>query len=99
MAPSAIPVDSHEDLAYRAKDSQKKVGLDLSGALEQFAWEDVTPTIGREFAEANIVNDILNSPDSEKLLRDLAITSKLESTIVEVNTDRIFSIPSRSSLL
>jgi hypothetical protein len=35
----------------------------------------VTPTVGTEFPEANLV-EMLNAPNSDELLRDLAITSK-----------------------
>ncbi|KAJ5692110.1 hypothetical protein N7462_001533 [Penicillium macrosclerotiorum] len=48
--------------------------LKLSGALEQFAFEDTTPVIGREFLDVNIVDDLLNSPNSDDLVQDLAIT-------------------------
>lgn len=50
--------------------------LQQSGALEQFAYEDNTPVIGREFPHLNVVNDLLNSPNADALIRDLAITSK-----------------------
>lgn len=50
--------------------------LKQSGSLDKFDSEDVTPVIGREFPSANIVNDFLNAPDADALLRDLAITSK-----------------------
>lgn len=49
--------------------------LKLSGALEQFSYEDATPVIGREFHNVNIVDDLMNSPNADELLRDLAITS------------------------
>lgn len=51
--------------------------LKLSGALDQFSFEDTTPVIGREFLNVNIVDDLLNGPDADERLRDLAITSKL----------------------
>lgn len=75
MAPSATPIEPLHNLSDRTK-SSKKVGLELTGSLEKFAWDDVTPVIGREFAEANIVDDILNQPNADQLLRDLAITSR-----------------------
>lgn len=48
--------------------------LQLSGALKHEEQFDVTPTIGREFPKANLV-EWMNSPDSDALLRDLAILS------------------------
>lgn len=50
--------------------------LKQSGSLDKFDSEEVTPVIGREFPSTNIVDDLLNAPDADTLLRDLAITSK-----------------------
>ncbi|PKX96255.1 TauD/TfdA dioxygenase family protein [Aspergillus novofumigatus IBT 16806] len=47
--------------------------MQLSGALDRFTSFDVTPTIGREFPDADL-RGWLESPDSNALLRDLAIT-------------------------
>lgn len=49
--------------------------LKLSGALDGFTYEDTTPVIGREFFNVNIVDDLLNAPNADELLRDVAITS------------------------
>lgn len=51
--------------------------LQPSGALEQFAYEDITPVIGREFPHLNVVDDLLNSPNADAMIRDLAIASKI----------------------
>lgn len=48
--------------------------LKQSGALENFQYEDTTPIIGREFLNVSIVDDLINAPNSDQLLRDLAIT-------------------------
>ncbi|KAM3537378.1 hypothetical protein ARSEF1564_009699 [Beauveria bassiana] len=48
--------------------------LKLSGALDQFEFEETTPVIGREYAKLNIVDSLLNAPNADKLVRDLAIT-------------------------
>ena len=48
-----------------------------SGALDsKFKYEETTPVIGREYPEVNIVDDILNAPNADELIHDLAITSK-----------------------
>lgn len=78
MAPSAtIPVDSYPPPS-KGSDITKHRNpepLKKSGVLEAaFDFEDVTPTIGREIT-AQIVEDILNAPNADDLLRDLAITS------------------------
>lgn len=49
--------------------------LSASGALDKFKHDEVTPVIGREYPEVNVVDDILNAENSEELIRDLAITS------------------------
>ena len=50
--------------------------LQLKGALQQFKSFDVTPVIGKEFPEANLA-EWLRAPNSDELIRDLAITSPL----------------------
>lgn len=76
MAPSALDIDS---LPTRPK-SERREPLELSGALDAYESFDVTSVIGREFPKANLV-EWLNADNSDELLRDLAITSKLTSTI------------------
>jgi hypothetical protein len=48
--------------------------LQLSGALDKFESFDVTPTIGREFKNADLA-EWLKAPNSDELIRDLAVTS------------------------
>ena len=50
-----------------------KEPLKLSGALEEFEHFDVTPAIGREYANVNLA-ELLRAPNSDDLIRDLAIT-------------------------
>ncbi|RYP05097.1 hypothetical protein DL765_009942 [Monosporascus sp. GIB2] len=68
MAPSAVEVN----LPISSK-SQKQKPLALSGALDGYEWFDTTPVIGREFPTANLV-EWLEAPNSDVLIRDLAIT-------------------------
>jgi hypothetical protein len=82
MSPSAIvPVDSHPPPKDgSATSSRNTEPLKKSGALDAaFAFEDITPVIGREYPTAQIVEDILNAPNADDLLRDVAITSKCGS--------------------
>lgn len=78
MAPSAdIPIDSHPLKDPNATKSRNAEPLKKNGVLDaRFGFDDITPTIGREYLTAKIVEDILNSPDADGLLRDLAITSQ-----------------------
>ena len=47
--------------------------LKPTGALDQFEQFDVTPVIGREFVDVDLA-EWLKAPNSDDLLRDLAIT-------------------------
>jgi hypothetical protein len=49
--------------------------LQLKGILEQYESFDVTPVVGREFKDVNL-KEWLRAPNSDDLLRDLAITSR-----------------------
>ena len=48
--------------------------LKLSGALDSYKHFDVTPIIGREYSDASL-REWLQAPNSDELIRDLAITS------------------------
>ncbi|KAF5017121.1 hypothetical protein F66182_10995, partial [Fusarium sp. NRRL 66182] len=50
----------------------KTVPLKLSGALDGYTRKEITPVIGTEFPDANIV-DMLHAPNADELLRDLAV--------------------------
>jgi len=77
MAPSAI---EQEPITIQSKTkAAHREPLSLSGALNEYNAFDVTPAIGREFPEANLV-EWLNAPNSDELLRDLAITSQCSSS-------------------
>lgn len=49
--------------------------LKLKGVLKPLKQFMVTPTVGTEFPEVNLVQ-MLNAPNSDELLKDLAITGK-----------------------
>ncbi|KAJ5370887.1 uncharacterized protein N7496_006979 [Penicillium cataractarum] len=51
----------------------ERTPLKPSGALDAFESFDVTPVIGHEFPNASL-KDFLRAPNSDELLRDLAIT-------------------------
>lgn len=52
--------------------------LKLSGVLDQFESFHSTPIIGTEFPKANLV-EWLRAPNSDELIRELAITSTFPS--------------------
>lgn len=49
--------------------------LKLNGALDKFEHFDVTPIIGREYVDVDLV-EWMKAPNADELLRDLAITSE-----------------------
>ncbi|KAK0629262.1 hypothetical protein B0T17DRAFT_589129 [Bombardia bombarda] len=62
-----------DENALPARLEGHKEPLKLSGALDHFESFDVTPVIGREFPKVDVV-ELLSAPNSDELLRDLAIT-------------------------
>ena len=63
-----------QTISAKPLDTRQKP-LSLSGVLEKYDSFDITPVIGKEFPKANVV-EWMNDPNSEALLRDLAITSE-----------------------
>lgn len=78
MAPGIIEDTSAQSEAFPIRNKNQQSypePLELSGALDGFKFEETTPAVGREYANVNIVDDILNSENAEDRLKDLAITS------------------------
>ncbi|OTB06999.1 hypothetical protein M426DRAFT_318362 [Hypoxylon sp. CI-4A] len=65
-----------------------KEPLKLSGALDQFKQFDVTPVIGREFVDADLA-EWLRAPNSDELIRDLAITISQRGVVFFRKQDKI----------
>lgn len=78
MAPSAVEANVETPVVPKLASTEKiehREPLKQSGVLDAYEWFDSTPVIGREFPKANLV-EWLNAPNSDELIRDLAITSK-----------------------
>ena len=80
--PTAIEADVPETEGLPKRLESHKEPLKLSGALEQSENFEVTPVIGREYVNVDLV-EWLRAPNSDELLRDLAITSKSLSSTTE----------------
>jgi hypothetical protein len=78
-------------------ETQHKEPLKLSCALDHFQSFDVTPVIGREFVGVNLAK-WLRAPNSDELIRDLAITS-MSLLLIERPSLTIPSLPTRRRLL
>ncbi|KAK3214336.1 hypothetical protein GRF29_28g2781686 [Pseudopithomyces chartarum] len=69
-----------QTISAKPLDTRQKP-LSLSGALEKYDSFDITPVIGKEFPKANVV-EWMNDPNSDALLRDLAITISQRGVVV-----------------
>lgn len=80
MAPIEVSAHLNDPAPAVTEDpskSRNQTALNKSGVLDSnFSFEETTPAIGREYPTAQIVEDFLNAPNADDLLRDLAITSK-----------------------
>ncbi|KAJ4414113.1 hypothetical protein N0V85_003305 [Neurospora sp. IMI 360204] len=70
---TAIEADIPEAEGLPKRLEDHKEPLKLSGALEQFENFEVTPALGREYVNVDLV-EWMRAPNSDELLRDLAIT-------------------------
>lgn len=50
--------------------------LPYTGLLEQYPHFEVTPSIGREFGKQLQLTELLQAPNSDELIRDLAVLSE-----------------------
>jgi hypothetical protein len=64
--------------------------LEYSGSLDSFSYLDSTPVIGREYTGLQVV-DILSSPECDRLIRDLAVTSTYPDICCIEKTDSTVS--------
>ncbi|KAF3938609.1 hypothetical protein ABW19_dt0201556 [Dactylella cylindrospora] len=72
MAPSAVSAEGEQVVIASKKAIREPIRP--KGLFKSFKSEDITPVIGTEFPETNIVNDILNAPNADELLTELAVT-------------------------
>lgn len=70
------PAASLKDQTEPALETGHREPLKLSGALDQFKQFEVTPVIGKEFVDVDLA-EWLRAPNSDELLRDLAITGTI----------------------
>ena len=56
------------------KPALRRETMKLTGLLDAFKSKEVTPIVGTEFTDANVV-DWMKGPNSDEMLRELAVTS------------------------
>jgi hypothetical protein len=76
MSPSAVPTPASNTVTDEGARNTNKKALKSSGSLNNFTSFDVTPVIGTEFENIDLVA-LLHDSNSDQLLRDLAILSLL----------------------
>lgn len=74
VAPTSLPILPGKNTSATPSGLLKEP-FKLTGALDHLKHRDLTPCIGREYPEANIV-DILEAPNADELILELAVTSK-----------------------
>lgn len=74
MAPAAVSGEAIKEVLQGKQAFPQPIRA--QGHLDKFKSEVITPIIGTEFPDVNIVDDILNAPNADDLLRDLAVTSE-----------------------
>jgi hypothetical protein len=74
----SLPATAVEDARTSFIAEGQTQRLESTGSLDSFGSILVTPVIGTEFpkGKCNIVDDILNGPNAEQRIRDLAVLSK-----------------------
>ncbi|KAL3467001.1 hypothetical protein BJX64DRAFT_249407 [Aspergillus heterothallicus] len=67
--------DTHSRIRGGHPDARPRISrpLEYSGSLDRYQHQDLTPVIGREY-EGLQVGEILQSPDRDQLIQDLAVT-------------------------
>ncbi|KAM0806521.1 putative TauD/TfdA-like domain-containing protein [Seiridium cardinale] len=76
---------AHDDESVRTGHTEP---LKPTGKLDKFEKVDVTPVIGTEFPTVNLI-DWLEAPDSDELLRELAITVSRRGVVIFRGQDGI----------
>jgi hypothetical protein len=97
MAPSATESPQVTTAIHPGKAAAAKPWVKSTGSLDHFEHIEVTPVIGREYPHLNLVS-LLKSPNSEDLLRELALTSKSPHP-TSISKSNTASLPTRSRLL
>jgi hypothetical protein len=83
MAPSATEPAQATTAIHPGKVAGTKPWVKSTGSLDQYEHIEVTPAIGREYPHVNLVS-LLQAPNSEELLRELALTSRFSSPIPQI---------------
>ena len=78
MAPSAVEAQAATEIPVLPGKAvaTAKPWLKSTGVLDQFEHIELTPVIGREYPKADVAA-WLQAPNSDELIKELALTSKL----------------------
>lgn len=76
MSPTAVDSTLVVPVATKGKVAAP---LQTTGALKDLESVEISPSIGREYPKADLA-ELLRAPNSDELIRDLAVTSKYTTT-------------------
>jgi hypothetical protein len=80
MATSTLTTTATKNNSITAQPGYPREPLQLKGVIDTYESFDVTPVIGREFVDVNL-KEWLRAPNSDDLIRDLAITGKFTRSL------------------
>ncbi|KIJ26533.1 hypothetical protein M422DRAFT_272357 [Sphaerobolus stellatus SS14] len=83
MAPVASNTNAPDDSVARSRLTNP---LEYSGSLDQYAYTEMTPIVGRLYHDVQI-KDLLRDPDSKQLLQDMAYTISHRGVVFFRNQD------------
>jgi hypothetical protein len=86
MAPSAVEAQVASEIPVlpgKPVSVGSKPWLKSTGILDQFEHIELTPVIGREYPKADVAA-WLQAPNSDELIKELALTSK--PSLIEIST-------------
>jgi hypothetical protein len=91
--------ETHSPIRGGHPDARPRISrpLEYSGSLGRYQHQDLTPVIGREY-EGLQVAEILQSPDRDQLIQDLAATSRLNQPLSPMAKTDGISFESRRGL-
>lgn len=86
--PQDIPVNSLKAENGAAAGGLKRKPVEATGVLDNFKHYELTPILGRVYPEVDLV-ELLDAPNSDELIRELALTISQRNVVVFRKQDRL----------
>ena len=93
MAPAVVETPSHDTIPQKPQNGTSsgyllRKPLVSTGALDKYDSYDITPVVGREFPHLDLT-ELINAPNADELLAELALTSTQHSLERTVRSDKL----------